>query len=77
MRANKMEKALERLSAAELGALVNAREITPTEVIEYFASRIEKINPSLNALVYTRIEEAKKRANSFAPEANGSLNRSL
>jgi amidase/aspartyl-tRNA(Asn)/glutamyl-tRNA(Gln) amidotransferase subunit A len=53
---------LERLSGAELGREVNSGNITPTEIIEYFADRIEKRNPSLNAFVYTKIEEAKDEA---------------
>ena len=33
---------LELLSAAELGRLVNKGEISPTEIVEYFAKRIEE-----------------------------------
>ena len=50
---------LEELSGVELGREVNKGNITPTEVIEYFANRIEKRNPSLNAFTYLKIEEAK------------------
>lgn len=53
---------LELLSAAELGHLVNNGEISPTEIIDYFAERIEKRNPSINALVYTKFEDAMKEA---------------
>lgn len=49
---------LERLSALELGDLVNKREISPIEVIEYFFHRIEKRNPSINAIVYTEYDDA-------------------
>lgn len=49
---------LEKLSAVELGTLVNNREVSALEVIEYFADRIEKRNPSINAFTYTKIEEA-------------------
>ena len=54
--------ALERLSAAELGRLIRAGHVTPTEAIHYFAARIEQRNPSLNAFVYTRIEDALQAA---------------
>lgn len=49
---------LERLSAAELGRLVNKGEISPTDVIRYFQKRIEERNPSINAFSYTKFEEA-------------------
>lgn len=55
---------LEYLSAAEIGRLVNAGRLTPTEVLKYFEDRINKYNSSVNAFVYTRFdyayEEAKK-----------------
>lgn len=49
---------LEKLSGIELGALVNKKEISPVEVIQYFQKRIEERNPSLNAFTYTRFDEA-------------------
>lgn len=53
---------LEKLSALELGAAVNKKEVSPTEVIKYFAKRIEERNPSINAFVYTKIDEALEDA---------------
>ncbi len=53
---------LELLSAAELGRLVSKGEISPTEIIEYFAKRIEERNPSINAFVYTKTEDALHEA---------------
>ena len=53
---------LERLSAAELGRLIRAGHVTPTEAVSFFAARIERRNPSLNAFVYTRIEDALQAA---------------
>ena len=55
-------KPLEEYSAVELGALVNAKVVSPVEVIKYFQERIKKRNPSLNAFTYTRFEEALKVA---------------
>lgn len=49
---------LEYLSAADIGRAVNNREITPTEVLKYFEKRIKERNPSINAFVYTRFDEA-------------------
>lgn len=51
-------EALERLSAAELGRAILSGHVTPTEAVQYFAARIEQRNPSLNAFVYTRVEDA-------------------
>ena len=56
-----MEK-LENLSAASLGKEVNSGRISPTQVIEYFAHRIEERNKSINAFVYTKIDDALSRA---------------
>ena len=49
---------LERYTAAGLGRLVGNGEISPTEVIRYFAERIEERDPSLHAFTYLKIEEA-------------------
>lgn len=49
---------LEELSALELGRLVNDRQVSPTEVLQYFEDRINKRNSSINAFVYTRFDEA-------------------
>ena len=53
---------LEKLSAYEIGRLINKRKITPTEVIEYFEKRITRKNKKVNAFVYTKFEEAKLEA---------------
>lgn len=52
----------ERLSAVELGKLVNAKEISPTEVISYFEKRIDRRNADINAFTYTKFEEAYAEA---------------
>lgn len=49
---------LEKLSGMELGHLVNTKQISPVEVINYFIDRIEKRNPSINAFTYTKFDEA-------------------
>jgi len=53
---------LEKLTAKAIGTLVKRKDISPTEVIKYFASLIEKKNPEINAFVYTRIDEALEQA---------------
>ena len=49
---------LEKLSGIEIGKLVNSRQVSAVEVIQYFQKRIEERNPSLNAFTYTRFDEA-------------------
>lgn len=53
-----MSYRFETLSALEIGALVNERKVTPTEVILYFKDRIERLDPSINAFTYTKFDEA-------------------
>lgn len=49
---------LEKLSGVELGQLVNKKEISPIEVIKYFQTRIEAIDPKIHAFTYTKFDEA-------------------
>lgn len=53
---------LENLSGVELGREVSEGHITPTEVIDFFAERIEKRNPGINAFVYTKFDDARAEA---------------
>lgn len=53
---------LEKLSGVELGRLVNTKQISPREVIYYFRDRIQKFNPTLNAMTYTKFDEALEDA---------------
>ena len=53
---------LEKLSGLQIGELVNTKQISPTEVIQYFADRIEKRNPSISAFTYTMFEDALTEA---------------
>lgn len=53
---------LHELSAAEIGRKVNAGELRPTEVVQYFLDRIRLLNPNLNAFVYVKEQEALEAA---------------
>ena len=48
--------------AVALGELVRNREIKPTELLETVVSRIEKINPKLNAIIHKLYEQARQTA---------------
>ena len=50
------------VGAARLAALIAARKLSATEVVDAFIARIEEVNPSLNALVLPRFEEARREA---------------
>jgi amidase len=48
----------------ELAALVRSRKISPTELVEAHLTRINELNPKLNAFVYVDAENARKQARS-------------
>ena len=50
------------LDGLALAELVRKREVTPLELVEEAISRIENLNPSLNAVVYPMYEHARKLA---------------
>jgi amidase len=45
-----------------LAELVATREVTPAELIEAAAARIERHNPQINAVVYQALDEARAGA---------------
>ncbi len=53
---------LEKLDGLALGELVNSGELSPVESIQYFVNRIEKLDASINAFTYTKIEDALNEA---------------
>ena len=54
-------KELKDLSAVEIGQLVNSKEVSPTEVLDYFFERIRDYK-ALNAFTYIKKEEAYEKA---------------
>lgn len=61
-----------RISA--MAAAVRNREVKSADLVKAFLDRIEKVNPALNAVVYSTAELAMKYAAKFDAElANGSL----
>ena len=49
-------------SATELARLVRAREVGCLELLDYFIGRMEKYNPSVNAIIVQDLDVARKRA---------------
>lgn len=55
-------ESLTRKSAGELTALVKSHEITPVEILDAHLSAIERINPTLNAIVTLAADQARAAA---------------
>lgn len=51
------------LSAVKLAELIRSKEILPTEVIEIFLQKIDRINPKINAFCTVMYDEAREAAN--------------
>lgn len=50
------------LPALEIARKVRARELSPVEVVDAFVERIDRLNPSINAFVTLRVDEARAEA---------------
>ena len=55
-----------RCSATELGRRLRYGEISPVDVIESIASRIEDVNPTINALPVLCLDQAREQAQQMA-----------
>ena len=49
-------------SANELAKMILDKEITSSELLEYFIKRVENYNPSINAIIVKNYDEARKQA---------------
>ena len=45
-----------------LAELVQKKEVKPSELVEEAISRIEKLNPRINAVIHKMYEQARKAA---------------
>jgi amidase len=61
-----MSDELARLDASAQAALVRDREISPAELVDAAIARIERLNPTLNAVIIPRFEKARAEAKSAA-----------
>src|SRR5215469_12759707 len=55
---------LSTIDATAQAELVRRRELTPLELVDAAISRIERINPTINAVITPLFEEARKAASS-------------
>ena len=63
-------------SATSIASLIRDREVTSREVVELHLAEVQRVNPSLNAVVQHRAEEARAeadRADAVVDEAGGEL----
>jgi aspartyl-tRNA(Asn)/glutamyl-tRNA(Gln) amidotransferase subunit A len=56
------------LSLAEIGARIRDRRISPVSLVEHCLSRIQRLNPMLNAFITVTADLAKEQAESAASE---------
>ena len=59
---------LAELDATALAALVRAKEVSPLELVEATIARIEADNPTLNAVIWKRYDEARREASGPLPD---------
>jgi amidase len=57
-----------RLDALGLGHLIRTREISPTELIDWVIEAIERLNPTLNAVICRLDEDARRAAKGPLPD---------
>ena len=53
---------LSYMSASQIAAAVRSKKLSPSEVLEFFIERIEKRNPTLNAIVFKGYDDARQSA---------------
>ena len=58
------------LSIIELGELIRQRKVSPTEIVKECLTRIERLNPTLNAFITVTAEQALQQAAEAETEIN-------
>lgn len=63
-------------TAIELAESIRSRQVSPVEVLEWIAGRIDAVNPQVNAIIWSDFEEARQKASAMANDlvhdSNGS-----
>ncbi len=57
--------------ATELAEMIRLKKISPVELVDLYASRIEELNPKLNAYLTTTIDQAREQAGAAEAQVNG------
>ena len=50
------------LSAIRLASLIRRRKVGCLELVDHYLARVERFNPSVNAIIATDIPRARRRA---------------
>ncbi len=58
----------DRYDGLGLADLVRRREVTPSELVEEAISRVDRLNPQLNAVIQEMYDPARKAAESHVPD---------
>ena len=61
------------VSASRIAQLIRERKVTSREVVELHIAQIERVNPTLNAVVATRFDEARREADLADERVRASL----
>jgi amidase len=66
-----MDNDLAFATALELAALVSRKEVSPVELVELYGTRIEKLNPELNAYITLSLDRALDEAHAAEAAVGG------
>ncbi len=58
-------------SATELAELIRLKKVSPVEVVDAYASRIDELNPKLNAYLTVTTDQAREQAKHAESRING------
>jgi amidase len=61
-------KELHELDATAQAELVKKKEVSPLELVDVAISRIEEINPKINAVIHKHFDRAREQANGELPD---------
>lgn len=59
----------EKYDGLGLAELVRKKEVKPSELVEEAISRIERLNPQVNAVIHKMYEQARKAAKGDLPDS--------
>ncbi len=57
--------------ATELAEMIRLKKVSPVEVVDVFAKRIEELNPKLGAYLTPTLDQARDQAKGAEREVNG------
>src|ERR1700694_1857844 len=55
-------------SAVELARAIRTKRVSPVEVVDHYLERIDRLNPTLNAIIWRNDDQARRAARAAAAE---------